>query len=55
MKQAGEVVLANQLRQLIVGAVVSGGQSREGGRIQPWSVSHSGHELPRPVDEERAA
>src|SRR5712671_6322652 len=54
MEQAREVGLANQLRQLVVGAVVSGGQRRECGRVEARSLADCGYELPRSIDQKRA-
>src|SRR6185436_9398731 len=55
MKEAGEIVLADEFCKLIVGAVIRGGQSCKCSRVEAGSIPHRRHELSRPVDEQRAA
>src|SRR5882724_10320101 len=53
VKQAGEVVFADKLRQLIVGAVIGCSQRSERGGVETRGVTHRRDELPRAIDEQR--
>src|SRR6478672_12923872 len=54
MKEAGKIVLPDQLCQLVVGAVIGGRERRECRRVQPRRVADGGDELAGTVDQERA-
>ena len=55
MKERVEIVLADQLRQLVVGAEVGRGERGERRRIELRLFSDRGDELARPIDEQRAS
>src|SRR3954468_12160825 len=54
VKKAGEIVFADQLGELVVGAVIGGRQRRERGRIETGRITDCRDELTRAVDQERA-
>src|SRR4051812_10849196 len=54
VKKAGEIVFADQLGELVVGAVIGGRQRRERGRIETGRITDRCDELTRAVDQERA-
>ena len=55
VEQRVEIVLADQLRQLVVGAEVGRGERGEGRRIEVRLLADGGDELPGAIDEQRAA
>ena len=55
VEQRAEVVLADQLRQLVVGAEVGGGERGEGGGVEVRRLADRGDELAGAVDEQSAA
>src|SRR5687767_11926414 len=54
MKERAEFLLANQLRELIVGAEVGGREGRKRGRVERGLFADGGDELSRAIDQERA-
>ena len=55
VEQRVEVVLADQLRELIVGAEVGRGERRERRGVEVRLLADGRHELPGAIDEQRAA
>src|SRR5258708_6680007 len=55
MEERVEVRFPNELRQLIVGAEIGGGERREGGRVELRLFAHRRDELAAPVHDERTA
>jgi hypothetical protein len=55
MEQRAEIVLADQLRELVVGAEIGGGERGECRRVEVGPLAHGGHELAGSIDQERAA
>src|ERR1051325_6210274 len=53
MKQTREIGFSDQLRQLVVGAVVRGGERGKSSGIAPRCVSNGRHQLPPAIDEQR--
>ena len=55
MEERVEVRLADELRQLVVGAEIGGGQRGERHRVELRLLADGRHQLPRAVHEQRAA
>src|SRR5664279_1977561 len=55
MEEGAELGLAYQARELVVGAEVGGRQGGEGGRVEARLLADGSNELPRAIDEHRAA
>jgi hypothetical protein len=55
VEERAEIVFADQLRQLIVGAEVSGSKGRERRRIEFGLLTDGRDELSRSIDEQRTA
>src|SRR6266516_7658179 len=54
MKQAREIVFADELRELVVGAVIGSRQGRERSGVQTGSIADGRHQLSGTIDQQRA-